>query len=84
MEEEWDMPRGRRRHSLAFKAEVALEAVKDEWTEALLVAKYAVHPGQIQAWKKAFLEGEASVFDGKQSNGQKGESVLVARLYPPA
>ena len=46
------MSQGRRKHSPAFKANVALEAVKGEETVAQLAARYQVHPSQIQAWKK--------------------------------
>ena len=51
------MSQGRRRHSPAFKAKVALEAVKGEETVAQLAGRYQVHPSQIQAWKKALTEG---------------------------
>ena len=47
------MSKGRRKHSPAFKAKVALEAVKGEDTVAQLAARRQVHPSQIQAWKKA-------------------------------
>ena len=50
------MSKGRRKHSPAFKAKVALEAVKGQETVAQLGARYEVHPGQIQAWKKALTE----------------------------
>ena len=56
------MSQGRRKHSPAFKAKVTLEAVKGQETVAQLSAKYEVHPGQIQAWKKALTEGAAGVF----------------------
>ena len=60
------MPKDRREHSPAFKAKVALEAVRGGETVAPLAARYQVKPTQIQAWKKALAEGATGVF----SNGQ--------------
>jgi len=81
VKEEWDMSKERRKHIPSFKAKVALEAVKGEQTVAQLAARYEVHPGQIQAWKKALTGGAAGVFDGKQDKRQKADDALVARLY---
>ena len=75
------MSKQRRKHNPALKAKVALEAVKGEDTVAQLAARYEVHSGQIQAWKKTLVEGASGVFgNGKEQKG-KSDAALIARLY---
>jgi transposase len=56
--------RARRTHSLAFKAKVALAAIKGEKTLSELAQQHDVHPNQITAWKAQVLDGAAGLFGG--------------------
>ena len=75
------MSKERRKHSPAFKAKVALEAVKGEETVVQLASRYEVHPGQIQAWKKALVEGASGVFGNGKEQKTRSDAALVAHLY---
>jgi transposase len=63
--------RPRRNHTPAFKAKVALAAVKGDRTIAQLAEHFDVHPNQITAWK-AQLEGGASGVFGPGSEAPAG------------
>ncbi len=53
----------RKQHAPAFKAKVALEAVKGEETVSELASRFGVHPTMIHQWKRALLEGASGVFE---------------------
>jgi transposase-like protein len=71
---EVQMNRKRRRFSGAFKAKVALAAVRGDKTTAELAAKFGVHGNQVTAWKKQLLEGAAELFAERRSRGKNGEA----------
>lgn len=56
------MRRPRRNHSAAFKAKVALAALKGDLTLSELSQRYEVHPNQIAQWKGLWLERAERVF----------------------
>ena len=87
--------RPRRNHSPAFKAKVALAAVKGEKTLAELAQLYDVHANQITTWRTQLLEGAAGVFgaeppasepavDVKTLHAKIGELTLVTELLAGA
>jgi transposase-like protein len=60
--------RPRRNHTPAFKAKVALAAIKGDRTLVQLAEQFDVHPNQITSWK-AHLEGGAADVFGPDGNG---------------
>lgn len=72
----------RRHFGAAFKAKVALEALKEQQTLAELATKYELHPNQIVDWKKQLLNGAEQVFgNGKTSTMLPQESKEKDELY---
>lgn len=54
----------RRTHDAAFKARVALEALKGVKTIQQIAKEQGIHPGQVSDWKKTLQEGLVGVFEG--------------------
>jgi transposase len=73
--------RPRRNHSPAFKAKVALAAVKGEKTLAELAQQFDVHPNQITQWKAQLLDGAADVFGPEPKVGADAPPVDVKTLH---
>jgi len=70
--------RSRRTHSPAFKAKVALAAIKGEKTLAELAQQFDVHPNQITAWRNQLLEGAAGVFGQEKAEAKEAAVDLKA------
>ena len=60
---------------------MALEALKGQKAVTQLATRYEVHPGQIQAWKKALEEGASGVFGNGKDQKSRNDATLIARLY---
>jgi transposase len=73
--------RARRTHGPAFKAKVALAAIKGEKTLAELAQQHDVHPNQITAWKAQLLDGAAGVFGSGPATAEVAPAVDVKVLH---
>jgi transposase-like protein len=73
------MKRTRRKFTGAFKAKVAIEALKERESLAELSKHYEVHPNIITKWKKEFLENSAYVFDQQSKETEK--EIDIEKLY---
>jgi transposase len=73
--------RPRRNHTAAFKAKVALAALKGEKTLSELAEQFDVHANQITQWKSQLLEGAAGVFGGEAKAGPAEAAVDLKSLH---
>lgn len=75
------MSKKRRSFGGAFKARVALAALKGDRTTAQLASEFEVHTGQITAWKQLLLNRAAELFeDGRRTRAEEA-SVAEQELY---
>jgi len=71
----------RKRYSAAFKARVALEALKGHQSLNELASRYGVHPTQITRWKKQLQQEMPDIFSSRREQRERDHEVLQAQLY---
>ena len=74
------MKRKKRNHLPAFKAKVALAAIKGDKTLAELAEEFDVHPNQITNWRRQLLENAVAVF-GSTQDQHKLDEARVKELH---
>lgn len=71
----------RRKFTSAFKAKVAVAAIKGHKTVNEIATEFGVHPNQVTAWKKQLLESAEDAFSGKNQLREKDVEAEKDQLY---
>ena len=75
------MSKSKRRHSSAFKAQVALEALKEQQTLSQLSGRFSLHPTQIRRWRDQVKEVLPEIFKQTSRNKLHQKNQLIEELY---
>jgi transposase len=70
----------RKKFNASFKAQVALEVLRNESTLAALATKYEVHPTQIKDWKATLVSQAESIFSRKNNSDQDSKDNYIEAL----
>ena len=75
----------RKRYEAAFKARVAIEAIKEEKTIQQIAKEYEIHPTQVSEWKQTLIDKGADLYatgakNSKESNLEKEKEKLHAKI----
>ncbi len=72
----------RRKFAAAFKASVAIEALRERETMAELSKHYEVHPNMISKWKQEFLDRSSEIFETRapEENFEAEKEKLYAKI----
>ncbi len=72
----------RRRFIASFKTKVCLEALKERHSIEVLAKNFDIHPNQISAWKREFIERSEGVFEKSSADhGKDDQQKLLEKLY---
>jgi transposase len=71
----------RKQHTAAFKAQVALAAVRGDKTVNELASQYRIHPTLIHGWKKLLLAGADQVFSNGSTAARADAEAEKAGLF---
>lgn len=75
------MSKTRRNHGAAFKAKVALEALKGELTVAEIAAKHGIHQTLVNEWKRHVVEGASGLFEKGGGRSERALEAMTDELY---
>jgi transposase len=76
------MKKTRKKHTAAFKAQVAIEAIKELETLSELAKRFDVHPQMISNWKREFLTRGVEIFETKapDEEAERREKALYEKI----
>ena len=70
----------RKRYDSRFKAQVALEAIRNRQTISQIASQYSVHPNRVSKWKRRAPEGLVELFSDGKGAKQKDQQRLIDEL----